>query len=62
MMTKPLLGLVFVVLGVVSGGFALLMTFGVLLEFSTPGAVYAVLFWLAALLLVIVGIRLRRTN
>jgi hypothetical protein len=61
-MKSSLLGLVLVVLGLVSGGFALLITFGTLLEFSPPGAIMAVLCWLAALLLVIVGIRLRRTR
>lgn len=62
MKAKPLLGLLLVVLGMVSGGFALLMSFGVLLEFSPWGAVYAALFWLATLLLVSVGISLRRSN
>lgn len=61
-MTEPLLGLVLVVFGVLSGGLALLMTFGLLLEFSPWGAIYALLFWLAALLLLTAGIRLRRTG
>ena len=61
MRKTPLVGLVLVVFGVLSGGLALLLTFGVLLEFSPWGAAYAALFWLAALLLLTVGMRLRRT-
>jgi hypothetical protein len=36
------------------------MTFGMLLEYSNAGALYAGLFWLLALALFVLGIRLRQ--
>jgi hypothetical protein len=63
-MTKLLWGLVLIVLGVAAGGFALLMTFGSLLD-SKPNSVnwaamYACIFWLVCLSLVVSGVWLRR--
>jgi hypothetical protein len=61
-LTARLLGVALIVLGVASGGFAALMTFGALLEFSAPGVAYAVLFWVTALALIAAGVRMRRAR
>jgi hypothetical protein len=60
-MTKSLLGLVLVVVGVACGCLAILMSLGVLLQFSRPGALYAALFWLVSGLLVATGVYLRHS-
>jgi hypothetical protein len=53
-------GLVCLVFAGFVGGLALLMTFGVLLEYSRAGALYAGLLWLPAVALLILGLRLRQ--
>jgi hypothetical protein len=59
-MQSALMGLACLIFAGLAVGLALLMTIGALLEYSNAQASYAALFWLLALSLLTLGIRLRQ--
>ena len=53
-------GLVLIISGCLVLGLAALMSFGALLEFTRPGALLAVICWVSAALLFLLGVYFRR--